>query len=329
MYNKTFVRFFDETGNRINVHRAIETYTGLYFLRLQQFQKQGILSRRSLLSQQKTWRLDNSNNDVSVLYVIDHPKTAFWVNTIEFTPDGKLLSIEKSLRRDSESLQFPTFIKMTCEALPELGKVVLARTESSQSGQEYQWGQVNSTWIVTSNNAWRAKDPANPDSPRETLYNFAFSNIHVNEPLADDPFDEPASQPAPPKIDLSSPEATMNTILLLIRKGRTDLLQYCNVNPPDKPMPDYSMPSPFEYYYDTYKALREDLKVVDKKQTADGWTYTITLPNVMKPEPERVEIQLKKIDREWRIDGDNSKLLSTMFMAIPPDAEIPRSGEGQ
>lgn len=330
------VLLYDDKNQLLNVHPFIGPFLGEICLRLQQLGIQDPFDAHNFFPYirfspqsdcKKSWSLGAPRSDENVLYEIceladEAAKKDYStkVTEIRFTPDGRIpLSVGLKLwpARSNWWHAYPELCRFT--DLPGLGKVAITQSGLPSYGIQYTWTKCDDYWLVNhvkgahiDLEAPRNYDKEKPGKAQKSEWEIAFEKFEINPEIPKDVLEWPAARPV--KMDFSTPDAAVETILECLRTGRKDLLPYCTANPPEAPIPKKAPVSHLAYLFDTFERYHEQLKVIERRQEDENWIYTVRIPLWFKEDAQRkFDIKIVPVNGLWKMDGNPNALVFQFY----------------
>ena len=292
------VLLYDEEGNRLDLHPAIGFNLGtICLMRLVPGNNLPWVHTRHRENRELEWRLHALPNGESKLYSISRQT---WKRNVHSelqcvkyrSPDIPLSSSTATWTRqntwsDSERSEYEF------GRLGESDKFAVIR---SPFVLKSDWMQIDGTWTVyRSSTSW----PPGKQADQGEKMRISFTNFVINPTIPEGVLDLPDA----PHVEMkfSTPEAAAETVMTCLKTGRSDLLPYCAVVAPDKPMPTKMSSWLTPYDLEVYGRMR----LSDGQKKDDAWFFVLEFRRPFAKRDRKCRIRIVPVDKEWRCETEN------------------------
>jgi tetratricopeptide (TPR) repeat protein len=308
--NVATVLLYDEQGNRINAHPAIGPALGsicLHHMHIHGHVPFWMVEPDERF--QTHWRLDAPSDGPKTLYMVYNAvgQDAWNMAKVVFEDGDEALPLSAGTGRWHRRLQrWSPSESVEYGRLGKSGKVAIVRSGTDPYVLKYTWTNIGGAWVV-SRVQGTTPDLEDFDMRKWVPWERTFTNFEINPQIPEGLLDWP-STPAL-KMDFSTPDAAIETIMNCLRAGREDLLPHCSVEPPDDPVPTEAMPNMMAYWFEEFDHMRDGLRVLEKRQEDEHWIYKVQIPQPTSGHRRSFDIKLVPVGDNWKMDVDIGLLL--------------------
>jgi hypothetical protein len=308
--NFATVLLYNEEGELIDAHPAIGPALGLSFLQHMHIHGHVPFWMVEPDARFKTyWRLDSPTGGPNTLCMIYNAEGEDTWNMSEVVfedgYEGLPLRAGTTWWRTRQG-RWSSGQSVEYGRLGESSTVAIVRSGTDPRVMEYTWTEIEGAWIV-SRVKGMTPDLDDFDMRKWVPWERAFTNFEINPQIPEGLLAWP---PAPQvKMDFTTPDAAIETIMSCLSAGREDLLEYCSVKPPDGPIPTEAMPNMMAYWFEEFEHMRDGLRLLEKRREGEYRIYRVQIPQPTSGHTRSFEIKLVPIGDNWKMDVDIGLLL--------------------
>jgi len=297
-HGRATVLLYDKDGRQLNVGPAVGFNLGsLCLMHLVSAGNIPGVRTDPRENEEIRWRLHSPADGRSVLYSISrqtwHGNVHGQLGQLTYLlPDTPLYSASSTWTRDN---RWSNSDRSRYRFSP-LGDSGQFGVTQSPFIQESEWTQVGKAWVVRrSKTLWPYGGPSGTGMPTQ----ITFTNFTINPPIPVGVLELPDA----PRVamDFSTPDAAAETVMNCLRTGRSDLLPYCGVTPPEKPVPTKTRSLLMPYQLEIYG----EMHISEKNKKGDAWIFVIKFCRPFEKRDRACQIEIVPVGEKWKCKTEN------------------------